>query len=53
MNNEIQEILIEEIKRLHRMNGYLEENMKNEPERIVENVLAMCDIAKLFNLNGF
>lgn len=53
MDNQIQEILIEEVKRLNRMNQFLEENMKNEPERIVQNVLAMCEIAKLFSLNVF
>ena len=46
MNKEIHEFLIEEAKRLRRMNDWREENMKNEPERIVQNVLAMCEIAK-------
>lgn len=45
MNKEIHEILIEELKRLHRMNGTLE-NKRNEPEHIVGNVLAMCEIVK-------
>ena len=46
MNKEIQEILIKEAKRLNKMNDWREENMKNEPERIVQNALAMCEIAK-------
>ena len=53
MEKEIHEILIAEVKRLHRMNGWLEENMKDEPELIVQNVSAMCEIAKLFSLNVF
>ena len=53
MEKQIQEILVEEMKRLHRINRFLEENMKNEPERIVKNVSAMCEIAKLFSLNVF
>ena len=53
MDKEIKEILIAEMKRLHRMNDWLEENMKNEPELIVQNVSAMCEIAKLFSLNVF
>ena len=47
MNKEIHEILIEETKRLRRMNDWLEENMKDEPELIERNVLAMCEIAKV------
>lgn len=47
MEKEIHEILITEVKRLHRMNGWLEENMKDEPELIVQNVSAMCEIARV------
>ena len=45
MNKEIHEILIEEVKRLHRMNETLEKEI-TEPEHVVQNVLAMCEIAK-------
>lgn len=47
----IEEYLIDEIKRLNRMNDLLEkeinqgEAINNEPEQIVNNVLAMCEIA--------
>ena len=53
MDKEIKEILIAEMKRLYRMNDWLEKNMKNEPELIIQNVSAMCEIAKLFSLNVF
>lgn len=53
MEKEIKEILIAEMKRLQRKNDWLEENMKNEPELIIQNVSAMCEIAKLFSLNVF
>ena len=51
MDKEIKEILIGEVKRLRRMNDWLEEKMKDEPELIERNVSAMCEIAKLFSLN--
>lgn len=45
MNKVIQEVLIGEIRRLQRMNEKLEDR-KNEPEHVVQNVLAMCEIVK-------
>jgi len=44
--------LIEELKRLNRVNDFLEKKMKQEiviqkePEQIENNVLAMCEIVK-------
>ncbi|MDO4282380.1 MAG: hypothetical protein Q4D02_01975 [Clostridia bacterium] len=44
-------ILLDELKRLNRMNDLLEKKINtgkaisNEPEQIVNNVLAMCKIA--------
>ena len=46
MNKTIQEVLIGEMRRLQRMNEKLEDR-KNEPEHVVQNVLAMCEIAKI------
>lgn len=48
----IQDYLLDEMKRLNRMNDLLEKEINqgsikdNEPERIVCNVQAMCEIAK-------
>lgn len=48
---EIRDYLNDELKRLNRMNDCLEKEinqgkvMNNEPERIVNNVKAMCEIA--------
>ena len=52
---EIKDYLKDEMKRLNRMNDLLEkkinlkELMINEPERIVSNVKAMCEIANTIN----
>lgn len=46
MNKEMQEILMAEVKRLQRMNEYLEEHVKGEPERIAQNALAINEISK-------
>lgn len=49
----IKEILLDEIKRLNRLNDNLEKKINkeevfsNEPEQIVCNVEAMCDIARI------
>lgn len=49
---EIQDYLLDEMKRLNRMNDLLEKEINqgsikdNEPERIACNVQAMCEIAK-------
>lgn len=46
--------LLDELKRLNRMNDLLEKKINtstvinDEPEQIVKNVLAMCEIAKSF-----
>lgn len=51
---ESQNYLKDEIKRLNRINILLEKRIiegkifDNEPERIVCNVKAMCEIAKMF-----
>lgn len=53
---EIKDYLLDELKRLNRMNDLLEKKMNqgvavsNEPEQIVKNVLAMCEIAELFKI---
>ena len=44
------EILLEEMKRLNRLNTICEKNIlaekyNDEPEQIIKNVLAMCEIA--------
>ena len=50
---EIEDYLKDELKRLNRMNDLLEkkinkgEAINNEPEQIVINALAMCEIANL------
>ncbi len=50
----INDYLKDELKRLNRMNDLLEKKINqgqavnNEPEQIVNNVLAMCEIANLF-----
>lgn len=50
---EIKEILLDEMKRLNRMNDNLEKmiikekTFNNEPEQIVCNVNAMCEIASI------
>ena len=50
---EIQDYLNDELKRLNRMNDLCEKNINqdkifhNEPEQIVKNVNAMCEIAKI------
>ena len=49
----INDYLKDELKRLNRMNDLLEKKtnqekeLKDEPEQIVNNVLAMCEIAKV------
>lgn len=49
----IEEYLSDEMKRLNRMNDLLEKNINqgktisNEPEQIVCNVKAMCEIANV------
>ena len=51
---DIQDYLKDELKRLNRLNDKLEKEINqdkdynNEPEQIVDNVKAMCEIAKLF-----
>jgi len=55
----MREYLIDELKRLNRMNDLLEkrinqnqfEDLDNEPEQIVDNVKAMCEIAETGLLN--
>ncbi len=48
---EVEDYLKDELKRLNRMNDVLEKNINqgsainNEPEQIVNNVLAICEIA--------
>lgn len=48
---DLRDYLKDELKRLNRMNDLLEKNInqgvatKSEPEQIVNNVLAMCEIA--------
>lgn len=48
---EVKDYLIDELKRLNRMNELLEKQINqgsvkdDEPERIVSNVKAMCEIA--------
>lgn len=50
---EIRDYLKDEMKRLNRMNDLLEKKVNqndavnNEPEQIVSNVIAMCEIAKI------
>lgn len=50
---EIKDYLLDEMKRLNRQNDILEkkinqgEAVNNEPEQIVCNVKAMCDIAEI------
>ena len=50
---EARDYLKDELKRLNRMNDILEKSinqgqaMKDEPEQIVNNVNAMCQIAKV------
>ncbi len=50
---EVEYYLKDEMKRLNRMNDLSEKKinqgnaMDNEPEQIVNNVLAMCEIAKI------
>lgn len=50
---EINDYLKDEMKRLNRMNDLLEKKINqeqavnNEPEQILKNVLAMCEIAIL------
>lgn len=49
---EEKQILLEEMRRLNRLNIMHEKNIlaekffQDEPEQIVKNVLAMCEIAK-------
>lgn len=49
----IQDYLLDEMKRLNRLNDCLEKKINkentegNEPEQIVNNVKAMCDIATI------
>lgn len=51
---EIKDYLKDELKRLNRMNDLLEKKINqgnainNEPEQIICNVNAMCEIAKIF-----
>lgn len=51
---EIRDYLKDEMKRLNRINDLLEKKINqgrvidNEPEQIVSNVKAMCEIAKTF-----
>lgn len=54
MDKYIQAKLEEELKRLNRLNDKLEKAFessinKNEPEQIVKNIYAMCEIAKIYN----
>lgn len=50
---EIKDYMIDEMKRLNRLNDNLEkrinkeQQINNEPEQIVCNVKAMCEIAKV------
>lgn len=50
---EVKDYLKDELKRLNRMNDLLEKQINqgsiedNEPERIVSNVKAMCEIANI------
>lgn len=49
---EIRDYLIDELKRLNRMNDKLEKDINTgklnvEPEQIVNNVKAMCEIANI------
>ena len=52
---EEKDYLKDELKRLNRMNDLLEKKINqgqainNEPEQIVNNVLAMCEIARVIN----
>ena len=49
---EIKDYLLDEMKRLNRMNDNLEKRINtnaitnNEPEQVVNNVIAMCEIAR-------
>lgn len=43
MSREVEEILVKEIKRLHGAN-----NCESDTKLINENILTMCEIAKLF-----
>ena len=49
---EVKDYLKDELKRLNRQNDLLEKQInqgkaiKNEPEQIIKNALAMCKIAK-------
>lgn len=51
---EVRDYLKDELKRLNRMNDLLEKKinqdlaMSNEPEQIVNNVKAMCEIAEIY-----
>ena len=51
---EIKDYLLDEMKRLNRLNDSLEKKINreqavnNEPEQIVKNILAMCEIAIIF-----
>lgn len=52
----VEDYLLDEIKRLNRMNDLLEKKInkenaiKNEPEQIICNVKAMCDIANTISI---
>lgn len=53
MEMEIREYLKDELKRLNRMNDLLEKDinigkLNVEPERIISNVKAMCEIANTY-----
>lgn len=59
---EVRDYLKDELKRLNRMNDLLEKKINqdlaisNEPEQIVNNVKAMCEIANTMwglHINGF
>lgn len=59
---EVRDYLKDELKRLNRMNDLLEKKINqdlaisNEPEQIVNNVKAMCEIASAIcglHINGF
>ena len=51
----ITDYLKDELKRLNRMNDLLEKKINqnqvvnNEPEQVVNNILAMCEIVKAIN----
>lgn len=55
---EVEDYLKDELKRLNRMNDLLEKKINqgqaisNEPEQVVNNILAMCKIAEtVFKIN--